>query len=77
MIFFENSQKFIQNEDPINQNITYNANFCYIKKNYALSNNIQLSHLCYKFVKFFQKLNTAYNNNSTKYCKYREYLNYR
>ncbi|SBS91853.1 PIR Superfamily Protein [Plasmodium ovale curtisi] len=73
---FEYSQDFFQNEDQIDENIAYDAQFCYIKKNDALDYNIQVSYLCNKFVKFFEKLRTQYFYDSTKYRKYLEYLNY-
>ncbi|SBT55186.1 PIR Superfamily Protein [Plasmodium ovale wallikeri] len=73
---FENAQEFLQYEELINQDIMYNAHFCYIKKNDALNYNILFSKLCNKFVNLFEKLRIEHLSDSTKYRKYREYLNY-
>ncbi|SBT53848.1 PIR Superfamily Protein [Plasmodium ovale wallikeri] len=69
-------RNFFEYEDLINQDIMYNTHFCYIEKNDAMNYNIQFSNLCNKFVKFFEKLRTKNQYDSTKYRKYREYMNY-
>ncbi|SBT75083.1 PIR protein [Plasmodium ovale] len=73
---FEYSQEFFQNEEQIDENVALNAHFCYTEENDALNYNIQFRNLCNKFVKLFEKLRTMNQYDSTKYRKYREYMNY-
>ncbi|SBT84816.1 PIR protein [Plasmodium ovale] len=73
---FEIAQEFFQNEDLIDDDIAFNAHFCYTMENDALNYNIQFRKLCNKFVKYFEKLRIEHLSDSTKYRKYREYLNY-
>ncbi|SBT00726.1 PIR Superfamily Protein, partial [Plasmodium ovale curtisi] len=74
---FENSEDYFQNEALID-NIAhpYNANFCYISENSDFQPNYSLMNLCKNFVIFLEKLQTEYPNDTTKYSKYREYLNF-
>ncbi|SBT56982.1 PIR Superfamily Protein [Plasmodium ovale wallikeri] len=74
---FENLIVYFQNEDLIeDNNFTHNATFCYVQENENFKSNYQLTKLCEKFVKFFEKLKSLYKDDATQYHKYREYLNY-
>ncbi|SBT73486.1 PIR protein [Plasmodium ovale] len=73
---FENSEDYFQNEAFIKRSVhPHNANFCYRMDNPDFKYNLYLMNLCKDFVIFLQKLQADYQNDTTKYSKYREYLN--
>ncbi|SBS95889.1 PIR Superfamily Protein [Plasmodium ovale curtisi] len=74
---FENSEDYFQNETLINlSDHSHNANFCYVSENSDFLSNSYLLNLCKNFVIFLEKLQDKYANDTTKYSKYREYLNF-
>ncbi|SBS91745.1 PIR Superfamily Protein, partial [Plasmodium ovale curtisi] len=74
---FENSEDYFQNEALIDAiPHPYNANFCYRTENPDFKHNLDLMNLCKNFVVFLEKLQAAYENDTTKYSKYIEYLNF-
>ncbi|SBS99318.1 PIR Superfamily Protein [Plasmodium ovale curtisi] len=74
---FENSEDYFKKEALIDHiPHPYDANFCYISENSNFKPNYSLMKLCKNFVIFLEKLQTEYPNDTTKYSKYREYLNF-
>ncbi|SBS92902.1 PIR Superfamily Protein [Plasmodium ovale curtisi] len=74
---FENSEDYFQNEALVNFNShTHNANFCYTTENTNFKTNLDLMNLCKDFIMFLEKLQDEYMNDTTKYSKYREYVNF-
>ncbi|SBT71941.1 PIR protein [Plasmodium ovale] len=74
---FENVEEYLQKEFIISKDyVTHKGNFCYTKENGAFKSYFRVRSICEIFVKFFEELKSLYQNDQTKYSKYREYLNY-
>ncbi|SBT74262.1 PIR protein [Plasmodium ovale] len=74
---FEYSEDYFNKEALIDSiPHPHDANFCYISGNSDILSNSDLMNLCKKFVIFLEKLQAEYPNDTTKYSKYREYLNF-
>ncbi|SBT84519.1 PIR protein [Plasmodium ovale] len=74
---FEYLEEYLQKEDLIKPNDdTYNTFFCFRPSDLPFMSEHNVMNICKKFVIFFEKLKDAYRHDTTKYSKYREYLNY-
>ncbi|SBT73745.1 PIR protein [Plasmodium ovale] len=74
---FEYLEEYLQKEDLIKPNDdTYNTIFCFKPSDLPFMSKHNVMNICKNFVIFFEKLKDAYHQDTTKYSKYREYLNY-
>ncbi|SBS84740.1 PIR Superfamily Protein [Plasmodium ovale curtisi] len=74
---FEYLEEYLQKEDLIKPNDdTYNTFFCFRPSDLPFMSEHNVMNIFKKFVIFFEKLKDAYRHDTTKYSKYREYLNY-
>ncbi|SBT55342.1 PIR Superfamily Protein [Plasmodium ovale wallikeri] len=74
---FEYLEEYLQKEDLIKPNDdTYNTFFCFKPNDLPFMSEHNVMNICKKFVIFFENLKDAYRQDTTKYSKYREYMNY-
>ncbi|SBS94811.1 PIR Superfamily Protein [Plasmodium ovale curtisi] len=74
---FEYLEEYLLKEDLIKPNHdTYNTVFCFMPSDLPFMSKHDVMNICKKFVIFYEKLKDAYQHDTTKYSKYREYLNY-